>query len=112
MRQGLLRHRVSFKSKATTEDSDGFQVESIVPYKNGKEFWSAVKFTKGNESVESEVIRGRTDIKVKLRYNPEINQEMVLVYKEQGYNILSVLPDEESGNYYMVINAYTGQNLG
>lgn len=112
MRQGKMRHRVSFKSKTNTQDSNGMQVEALVPYKNGKEFWSSVKFAKGNESVESEVIRPRTDIKVELRYNSEITQDMVLSYKGEDYNILSVLPDPESGNYYMTINAYTGQNLG
>ena len=112
MRQGQLRQRISFQEKIEITDSDGFVTSSFEDYLTGKEFWASVTYPKGRETVEEHSVRNRIDIKVKMRYNADIVPTMRLIYKTVEYNIESILPDPITGNYYMVINAYTGVNEG
>jgi SPP1 family predicted phage head-tail adaptor len=112
MRQGELRQRISFQQKIEITDSNGFVSSSFEDYLNAKEFWASVMYPKGRETVEEHSVRNRVDIKVKMRYNPNIVPTMKLVYKNVEYNIETVLPDSKTGNYYMMINAYTGVNEG
>lgn len=83
---GNMKHRITIKSLATTQDSYGEQAET---YTDVCTVWASVEPLIGKEYFAAEQLNSEVSIKIRIRYRNDINDKMVVFYGTRKLLIVS-----------------------
>ncbi len=94
MQIGKLRHRIILEDKQITRDSFGAEVFEWVQV---SEVWADISPLSGKEFVAFKQINAEISVRVTMRYQPGIDTEMRVLFKDKIFEILSIInPDEKN----------------
>ena len=84
---GELRHRITFQKLTATTNENGFEIEDWQDYKT---VWVAITNLHGREYFEAAVIKAENTVKFRIRYIPNIEPTMRIIFTDKQYNITSI----------------------
>lgn len=87
MRAGKLDRRVIFQTKTESKSDYG---ELVASWSNTFTTWANVLEIKGKESFEASQIVEKADIRLKIRFRTNVDEEMRFVYNGNSYDIYSI----------------------
>lgn len=87
MRSGKLDRRIVFQTKTEARDDYGGET---VTWGNTFTTWGQVLELKGKEKFESSQIVQKADIRLRIRYRTNIDEEMRFYYNSNFYDIYSI----------------------
>lgn len=88
MRAGLLRERVTLKSKTVTQNSYG---EEVITWVTLATVWAGVEPLAGREYLEGQSLDVEITTRIRIRYRTGIVPEMLVVHDTHNYNVRSVI---------------------
>lgn len=88
MRAGKLDKRIIFQTK--TEDKNTYGEKSVTSWADTFTEWGNILELKGKESFEASQLVQKADIRLKIRYRTNIDEEMRFVYNNNYYDIYSI----------------------
>ncbi|MFV9511809.1 phage head closure protein [Tepidibacillus sp. LV47] len=98
---GDLRHRITLQKQATITDADGFTTQQ---WQDVATVWAAVENLYGREYWEAAAIQAEKTVKFTIRYRPDVDQTMRIVFRGQVYEITAI-DNIKYRNEYMEIKA-------
>lgn len=90
MRAGLLRHHIEIQHEVTTKDEYGSEVTT---WETLATRWAQVEPLKGREYVAAGAVQDATTTRFVIRYFPEVEAGMRVVWRDTTYAIDAVLND-------------------
>ncbi|WP_373898828.1 phage head closure protein [Haloimpatiens sp. FM7315] len=108
MKSEELKHRITFQSFTTTVNDNGFEVEAWVDFKT---VWAAVTNLHGREYFEAAAVKAENTVKFTIRYIPNIEPTMRVLFKGKQYNITSI-DNIKYANKFIEIKAMEVDNSG
>lgn len=106
---GLLRHSVQLQER--TDAQNGTTGEMQTTWTTIATPWANISPMSGREflaaGAEQSEVRGR----ITIRYRDDVTADMRIVYRGKYYNILAVLPDNESGIEHLTLMTGEGVRL-
>ncbi|MGB9813526.1 MAG: phage head closure protein [Thermovenabulum sp.] len=87
MNIGDMRHRITLQKKMNIVDADGFTTQQ---WQDVATVWAAVENLHGREYWEAAAVQAENTVKFTIRYRPDVDQTMRILFKGKVYNILSV----------------------
>ena len=94
MRAGQLRHRVTLQSKSPTQDAFGGEV---ITWVEEAVVWARVEELRLKEYLAVRAAQADVDLRVTIRYLPNVAAEWRLLWKGNAYDIVSVTNAEGRG---------------
>lgn len=105
---GRLRHRITFlKPSSAVINSFG---EKVPVYEDYRTVWGAVEPKTGREYDEAQKLRAETTYNILVRYLPGITADMKIRYKEQEFDIISVLNIEMKNERLKIVASEVDRN--
>lgn len=84
--------RLTFQSKEETRGPDGDVINQLV---DKFTVWGSFIFLKGREYFQAAAVNSEIQGKSEIRYREDVTADMHIKYKEQIYQIISVIPTEK-----------------
>lgn len=84
---GKLKHRITFQKLTATTNENGFEIED---WKDYKTVWAAITNLHGREYFEAAAVKAENTVKFTIRYVPNIEPTMRIIFKGKQYNISSI----------------------
>jgi len=84
---GELRYRITLQKKIDITDNEGFTKPD---WDDVATVWAAVENLHGREYWEAAAIQAENTVKFTIRYRPDVDQTMRIIFRGKVYNILSV----------------------
>lgn len=84
---GELKHRITFQKLTATTNENGFEIEDWQDYKT---VWAAITNLHGREYFEAAAVKAENTVKFTIRYVPNIEPTMRIIFKGKQYNISSI----------------------
>lgn len=94
---GRLRNRIKILSYQESENELGQTVNGLTPLKT---VWAEIHPLKSKEYIEAGLTQTETNYKITIRYYEDLNEEMVIGYKDKQLLITSIC-DIEMKHLYM-----------
>ena len=101
MEIGDLRHRITFQKLTTEVNENGFEIQIWQNYKTVR---SAVSNLSGREYYQAAAIKGEKTVKFLIRYVEDIDESMIILFRNKQYNI-SFIDNMKYINKYIEIKA-------
>ncbi|MGI5872669.1 MAG: phage head closure protein [Bacillota bacterium] len=101
MNPGELDKRITFQRLTTTTNENGFEVETLEDFKT---VWAKVSNLHGREYFEAAAVQRENTVKFTIRYLPDVNPSMKILFQGRKYNITSI-DNIKYQNRYMEIKA-------
>ena len=101
MNPGELDKRITFQRLTTTTNKNGFEVETLEDFKT---VWAKVSNLHGREYFEAAAVQRENTVKFTIRYLPDVNPSMKILFQGRQYNITSI-DNIKYQNRYMEIKA-------
>jgi SPP1 family predicted phage head-tail adaptor len=101
MNPGGLDKRITFQRLTTTTNENGFEVETLEDFKT---VWAKVSNLHGREYFEAAAVQRENTVKFTIRYLPDVNPSMKILFQGRKYNITSI-DNIKYQNRYMEIKA-------
>jgi SPP1 family predicted phage head-tail adaptor len=108
MNSGKLNRRVSLQKLGPAQDSAGQPIQQWTQFARA---WANIKFVNGKEFATGGSEASSATVSVRLRYRTDLTAKMRVVYKDDVYSIVAVLPDEEDRDH-IDLACTTGANDG
>ncbi|KGK87366.1 phage head closure protein [Clostridium sp. HMP27] len=105
---GELRHRITFQKLTANTNENGFEMEDWQDYKT---VWAAITNLHGREYFEAAAVKEENTVKFTIRYVPNIEPTMRILFKGKQYNINSI-DNIKYKNKYIEISALEVENSG
>ncbi|MGR3220867.1 MAG: phage head closure protein, partial [Candidatus Anammoxibacter sp.] len=87
MRAGKLDKRIIFQTKTTSRNDYG--EEAVTSWSDTFTEWGSVVELKGKETFEASQLVQKADIRLRIRYRTDVDNEMRFVYNSNYYDIYS-----------------------
>lgn len=87
MNIGDMRHRITLQKKVDVTDADGFTTQQ---WQDVATVWAAVENLHGREYWEAASVQAENTVKFTIRFRPDVEQTMRILFKGKVYNILSI----------------------
>lgn len=107
MNIGDMRHRITLQKKVDVVDAEGFTTQQ---WQDVATVWAAVENLHGREYWEAAAVQAENTVKFTIRYRPDIDQTMRIVFRGQIYEITAI-DNIKYRNEYLEIKA-VAQNAG
>lgn len=101
MNPGELDKRITFQRLTTKTNENGFEVETLEDFKT---VWAKVSNLHGREYFEAAAVQRENTVKFTIRYLPDVNPSMKILFQGRKYNITSI-DNIKYQNRYMEIKA-------
>ena len=102
-----LRHIIDIQERVTKRDpSSGAKVTSWET--RFKQVHAHVTPLSGREFIAAHEKQAQVDTRIKIRYNPDIDSTMRVVFRGDIYHITAVLEDNKSGLQWITLNCSKG----
>jgi SPP1 family predicted phage head-tail adaptor len=101
MNPGELDKRITFQRLTTTTNENGFEVKTLEDFKT---VWAKVSNLHGREYFEAAAVQRENTVKFTIRYLPDVNPSMKILFQGRKYNITSI-DNIKYQNRYMEIKA-------
>lgn len=88
MRAGLLRERVTIKTKTVTQNTYG---EEVITWVTLATVWGAVEPLRGREYLEGQSLDVEITTLIRIRYRTGVVAESLVVHDTHSYNVRSVM---------------------
>jgi len=98
---GDMRHRITLQKKVDVTDADGFTTQQ---WQDVATVWAAVENLHGREYWEAAAVQAENTVKFTIRYRPDIDQTMRIVFCGQIYEITAI-DNIKYRNEYLEIKA-------
>lgn len=108
---GRLRHKIEIQYKVDAQDSTTGEMVTVWTKFVGP-IWAAVDFMSAREFMAANAVQSEIVGRVTIRYREGVTAAMRVVYNNVAYNIVGVLPDNETGREYITMPVTAGVNLG
>ena len=108
MNPGKLRHRITLQRYTEIVDPDGFTTQQ---WQDVATVWAAVENLYGREYWEAAAVQAENTVKFTIRYRPDVDQAMRIVFRGKIYNIISV-DNIKYRNEFIEIKAKEGTEIG
>lgn len=105
---GELRHRITFQKLTATTNENGFEIEDWQDYKT---VWAAITNLHGREYFEAAAVKAENTVKFTIRYVPNIEPTMRIIFKGKQYNITSI-DNIKYANKFIEIKALEVESSG
>lgn len=93
MRAGALNYRVELQRPTNTKDGEGTTVVTWTPLAT---VWAAVEPQAGREFVEGQQLQNVADVRVRIRYRPDVTAHMRVQYRARTFEILGIVDPLEA----------------
>lgn len=107
---GKLRHKVVLQEPVQSQDPETGAM--VLAWKKVAEPWASIEPLSAREFIAAQASQSEVTTRIVIRYRPDVNATMRIVYRGKVYNIHGVLPDPESGRDYMTLPCSEGVNDG
>lgn len=87
MKAEELKHRITLQVFTTAVNDNGFEIENWV---NFKTVWASVTNLHGREYFQAAAVKAENTVKFTIRYTPDIETTMRILFKGKQYNIVSI----------------------
>lgn len=94
MKAGQLDQRISLQRREQGEDEAGQPFDTWVIVGS---CWAAVRPLRGREIIAADAVTAVMDVRVTMRYRPDVTTAMRVLHGTETYNITAVV-DVNSGN--------------
>lgn len=110
MRAGKLRHRVMLQKLGRTRNPvTGGWTEGWVDVASA---WASIEPLSAREFIAAQASQSEITARVVIRYRPDVDATMRILYRGKIYNIHGALPDVKSGLEYLTLPVSEGVNDG
>lgn len=103
MRAGRLRNKITIQTIVNSVDEFGQPLIGQNGYEDYKTVWASIVPISGKESFLSNVDFSKTTHKIKIRYIPNINASMRIIWQGRFFNIINVRNIEEMNKEYEIL---------
>lgn len=93
---GKLNKRITIQQQSLTYDDAGQQVESWSTFAS---VWADIKFKSGKETIKADALASTVMASIRIRYKQGVNAGMRVQYKDEQYEILSIMPHVNENRY-------------
>jgi SPP1 family predicted phage head-tail adaptor len=107
---GQLRHKIQLQSQQQTQDSQTGEI--TVAWVTYAEVWADVVPMSAREFIQSDSKQSEVRGRIVIRYRSDVDASHRAVHRGKYYNLLGVMPDEESGKEHLTLMTAEGVNLG
>lgn len=87
MEISALSKRITLQELKTNINENGFEIEEWIDFKT---VWAAVSNLHGREYYEAAAVQAENTVKFTIRYLPNIEPTMRILFKGKQYNITSI----------------------
>jgi SPP1 family predicted phage head-tail adaptor len=108
MNPGMYRNRIDILHSVALEDELGQEEE--VDWVLHKSIWAAVKTMQGREYFAAATARSENTMRFIVRYVPDIDSSMRVLFKNRTFEIESVINDDEANKTLTIIVKEGGLN--
>ncbi|MGQ7243703.1 phage head closure protein [Salinicola sp. V024] len=114
MRAGRLRHRITFQKKMKTrEPATGAVIYAWTDIDELVNVPADVQFLSAKELMSSDALQSSVSARIIIRYRSyDFDSSMRIVYKNKIYDILGVIPDNETGRTHITFPVKQGPTDG
>jgi SPP1 family predicted phage head-tail adaptor len=92
---GRLRHRITVKTRPTSQNSYGEEITDITQWNDFASFYAAISPSSGREFYAAQQINAKVSTIFIIRYYPGIKPNMKVVYGTRTFNILAASDIDE-----------------
>jgi SPP1 family predicted phage head-tail adaptor len=85
-----LRHFVTINAPATGDDAAGQPNIGMVEFDR---VWADIANSGGLETIKAGAVTSTVKVSIRMRYRTDINASMEIVYGDDTYKVLAILPD-------------------
>jgi SPP1 family predicted phage head-tail adaptor len=110
MRAGKLNRRVTIQQPGPPRDAAGQPSTGWVDVDRG-DVWADIRYLNGRQYLTSNAEASSATVSIRVRYRPDLNATMRVVYGATIFDILAVLPDDEDRDH-VDLACSTGANNG
>ena len=96
MQAGKLNKRVTIQSAVEAIDDYG---EAKKVWSDVATVWAHVKNVNGREFIKSNVALSEVSTSIRIRKRKGLDSSMRVIFNDEKYQIVAVLPDEETNDY-------------
>lgn len=107
---GELRHYIRIDSRTNTRDSN--TGESVTTWTKLADVWAKISPLSGKEFIAAQSVSSEVTGRVTIRYRDDVSATNRIVYRNKVYNIVAVLPDNESGLEWLTLLTSEGVTDG
>jgi SPP1 family predicted phage head-tail adaptor len=104
---GTYRHRIDILHPVPIEDELG---QEVVQWGIHKSIWAAIKTMQGREYFAAAATRSENTVRFIIRYVEDIDSSMRIGHKNNMYDIISVINDDELNETLTIIAKVGGQD--
>lgn len=108
MKSEELRHRITLQVLETMTNENGFEVETWIDF---KDLWAKIENLHGREYFEAAAVKAENTVKFTIRYIPNIEPTMRIIFKDKQYNITSI-DNIKYANKFIEIKALEVESSG
>lgn len=105
---GELKHIIAFQKLVTDTNENVFEMEDWQDYKT---VWAAITNLHGREYFEAATVKAENTVKFTIRYIPNIEPTMRIIFKGKQYNITSI-DNIKYANKFIEIKALEVESSG
>lgn len=98
LRAGTLNRRVTIQHHVTGQNEIGQPVDSwenLAKTGDGK-VWANIRMLNGREFLSGNAEQAQATASIRIRYREDVTAAMRVLHKDQVYEIVAVLPDEQN----------------
>ncbi|PHM45880.1 head-tail adaptor [Xenorhabdus mauleonii] len=92
MNIGRLRHRITIQGTRSRQTDAGSVIKEHYTVAT---VWAEAKFISGRERVASQAVLSESVVRFWVRYRPDIDTTMNIIFKGKAYAIQAVMPDNK-----------------
>ena len=96
MQAGKLNKRVKIQGHTETIDEYGYAVKDWTDLAT---VWAHVKNVNGREFIKSNVALSEVSTSIRIRKRKGLDSSMRVIFNDEKYQVVAVLPDEETNDY-------------
>ena len=110
MRSGKLRHKVTIQRPGLTQDPESG--EMLPGWADVATVWASVEPLSARDFIAAQAGQSVVVARIVIRYRPDVDAAMRVLYRDKFYNIQGVLGDAKSGLEYLTLPVSEGVNDG
>ena len=96
MQAGKLNKRVTIQAHTETIDEYGYAAKAWADLAT---VWAHVKNVNGKEFIKSSVELSEVSTSIRIRKRKGLDSSMRVIFNDEKYQVVAVLPDEETNDY-------------
>lgn len=109
VKSGALRHRIDLQRNTVAQDP--VTGEMVSGWATVATVWAAIAPLSGREFMAAGAEQSEVQGRITIRFRTDVDASMRAVHDGKYYNVLAVLPDQESGREHLTLMVSEGVRI-